>query len=371
MRMFLSASRRRGGFTLIELLVVIAIIAILIGLLLPAVQKVREAAARMQCSNNLKQIGLALHNAHDTMGAYPPIAVNQWTSFNDAGANQYRGPYLPFNAATAGSDKTSFFYCLLPYMEQDNLHRDIAGHPWFLMGVRASDATKIVGSDVPKAYICPSDSSPYQEVDWSWPWTGSGTVYKHKLVSYAPNVRMFGKPAQGGWESWKVAWLHAGAGETKVGTISDGLSNTFAVTDKQMVTGDRQMYYMDWGVRGAEDAAQPQGINMWATTDTPDTGLPFFGTTCNDPSVTWDDEYGQWSLPNCFFSGQQFETFQPPRRRLIRSQQNFYNLYPLHVAGVQMLLMDGSVRTVRSSIGIIPWSAGVTPNGGEPASIDA
>jgi len=375
--------RTRSAFTLIELLVVIAIIGILISLLLPAVQKIREAAARMQSANNMHQIGLALHNAHDQMGCFPPITVNQWASWpqNQGGDVHYTGPYLPDNFNTAGSDKTTFFYALLPYLEEGNLHDDISGYQWYLHAQRKSNTSLMVGSQHLKVLVAPNDPSKYDQINWSWPYTGTGDnqIFTQTLTSYQPNARVFGQAAPSGWNIWQVAWSNAGGGKMKFTGITDGTANTIAVTENLMVRGNKVLYYKDWSLYDSGNSGNTNntlgvacGVSTWAVTDMPPEGVSFFGCNCKDPNATWDVNGQYWlGTGNCRFAGQQYETFLPPIPRVIEPQQNAYNTYAFNSGGLQILMCDGSVRMISPTINIWAWSAAVTPNGGEPIGLDS
>ena len=172
-----SRTLARGGFTLIELLVVIAIIAILIGLLLPAVQKVREAAARMACSNNLKQMGLAIQNYA--------------SSYNDK-----LPPLSPIYATTTPPFTDSFHGELLPYMEQTALYQ----------AAQASGNIINLTTTGVKPFVCPSDSSISSNLP-----TGGQTGYA--ATSYAANYLLFG--GAGDWQRDGVhrqvrRWEHPG-----------------------------------------------------------------------------------------------------------------------------------------------------------------
>jgi prepilin-type N-terminal cleavage/methylation domain-containing protein len=175
----LKRQRARAGFTLIELLVVIAIIAILIGLLLPAVQKVREAAARSKCQNNLKQLGLALHNYQSVTGYFPPGALR---SPNTGTV----GPFYKKFGVTANGIRHSWSIFVLPYLEQNALAQQ------YNINVDWADATHDAVRETPLAVmICPSTpGSPPRFNIKTVTTPGGGTTsrtVRSAASDYAPN----------------------------------------------------------------------------------------------------------------------------------------------------------------------------------------
>jgi prepilin-type processing-associated H-X9-DG protein len=197
------ARASRAAFTLIELLVMIAILGVLIGLLLPAVQKVREAAARTQCSNNLKQIGLACHNHHDAHNAFPPGYCAA----------------LPYSdGATDTTPGWGWGAFLLPYLEQDNLYRQLN----FNQPVANAPAVQAVV----KVYLCPSDIAP--AAAFPVPDAFGETVALAAPTSYAACV--------GGDETDTTGPTGLGVfyrnSRTRMTDITDGTSNTLLIGER-------------------------------------------------------------------------------------------------------------------------------------------
>jgi prepilin-type N-terminal cleavage/methylation domain-containing protein len=191
------------GFTLIELLVVIAIIAILIALLLPAVQKVRDAAARTQSQNNLRQMTLALHNAQDTHGKLPPT-----TGFYP-GDDTWGGGATWGNWAATPAETGTIFYFLMPFMEQDAVFNTTAGQSWTC-------------PDVVKTHLAAGDpSAPSNGITWQ----GRGGT------SYAANWFVFLEGNVGGWGTLGTSQARLPA------TFPDGTSNTIVFGERYMICG--------------------------------------------------------------------------------------------------------------------------------------
>lgn len=318
---------RRMAFTLIELLVVIAIIAILIGLLLPAVQKVREAAARARCQNNLKQWGLALHNHESSLGVYPAL-----------------GEYAIGSTATSWSLPAR----LLPYVEQENLQKLIDfSAPYTAQGTVTQTRIPIL--------ICPSEVSDRPRPD--------GAI-THYPLNYGANA--------GTWFLYNPINGQTGDGafgvnqKMRPADFLDGLSNTIAMAEVKAYTP-----YL-------RDSQNPNAIGTTAPTN-PNAIAPYGGdfktnsghtewvdarvhqtgiTTTFPPNTNVPYTSGGTTYDVDFNSSREGRTTNMPTYAAVTSRS-------YHTGGVNVLLVDGSVRFVSNSIDAVSWRALGTRSGGE------
>jgi prepilin-type N-terminal cleavage/methylation domain-containing protein len=259
--------RRTGarGFTLIELLVVIAIIAILIGLLLPAVQKVREAAARMSCSNNLKQLGIAMHTYHDAVGKFP------------------------YPRSGGGQNRHTWALLLLPYIEQDNVYRTyqtpIAGvnQTDGFNNLTSTNAQIVAARQAPvKIFLCPTRHAP----GTLSPITTGSTVTGIPSDYAACSGDTSAVPTTGVFRL--VNSSHTSSG-TRIGDITDGTSNTFMIGEKHIRQGSLNDPIQDGLIYSA---SEQQTYHRRAGASWP---------LAINPSVAANAQFGSWHIGLCQF----------------------------------------------------------------------
>jgi prepilin-type N-terminal cleavage/methylation domain-containing protein/prepilin-type processing-associated H-X9-DG protein len=345
-------STRAAAFTLIELLVVVAIIAVLVGLLVPAVQKVREAAAVAQCAANLKQIGLALHGYHDTNQAFPQAYL----------------PLTPSDPAAPGGTGgygASCFTALLPYLEQENVLRQIdltkaALNPVNMPNTNPSYSTPI------RIFLCPSSPNSEATCDYSAELVQSFTNFGYTLTY--PAGLIFGRTDYAPDAGLSVAIpginINAGAGiicqppdgPVRMAHVMDGTSNTLLVVED----AGRPGWYGSQGIvppggyapnagpyTAGPNGPAPQGGGGWADP------LNYIATNGSDPSG------------GGIAAGGGFDGMPPAPFTCSSYCSNDSEVFSFHASGGNISFGDGSVRYVRAGLSNAQFGAFISRAGSE------
>ncbi|MEZ6128183.1 MAG: DUF1559 domain-containing protein [Planctomycetaceae bacterium] len=308
----------RKGFTLIELLVVIAIIAILIALLLPAVQQAREAARRTQCKNNLKQLGIALHNYHDVFTTFPPGEIRIGSDALD-------------------SSLAGWIAMLLPQMDQQPLYNQI---DWNTKPINTGTNLPLMSSVIP-GLLCPSEGG-----------TGSDPQYSPtNYVACVPEDGDIMNTASGS----AMFFINS---RTRFRDITDGTSNTLCLSECLINSPWVQRFGTDQsGYQNCRQGmAAPINQNISTSPDFPPVGRGYSALFAQRPQA-WS--FTTYWMPNDLRVDVQQQECEG------HTWQSSFGARSRHEGGVQVCLADGSVRFVSENLDRGTWSALGTMQGGE------
>ena len=335
-------ARGTRGFTLIELLVVIAIMGVLIALLLPAVQAAREAARRTQCTNNLKQVGLAIHNYLSAYDVLPPVGGV------DRAGNSVGGGAVPQTA--------SVLLRLTNELEQRALYNAYNFSLGDVFRNAAVSANTTVMSTSLKVYLCPSDSRPGNTGPLDGGYTATTACTNYAICGGTNRANSGGISTGIAW--WMGGNPSLGARVTLAG-LTDGTSNTAA--------------FSEW-VKG-NNGQNSLGQNLVYVVPSYANGGPAADIQACQSSVTpkWDFKGEYWTLQDTGRGGPYYHVLTPNRHDCATNlgdlaygvTDSFIGASSSHPGGVNVLLMDGSVRFIKDSINSATWLGRATRAGGE------